>query len=939
VSQNIFISYSRKNETAALTLAERLRSRGLSVWIDQKSIGASSRWTGEIAKAVEEATVMLLLISSDSMASENVLKEVDMALEWKKRIVPIDIEKIPLTRDFMYHLVGRQRVDFNDFEAIYQACLKPIESTIVRPASSTSTHTRERSTIWRSFATRLRGWKWYSWAVLLYSAAAFLQVTEALIQQGQNGLPNVEWSASSEALTVTQVTAYGKTAGYHIGDQLISFDGLHVGKGLLTDAFYDAMKRHRAGDVVPVIVARNGVTITIQDRLRNDPMPNERWYGALACAVAFLIVMFLFVQQPAYPQMAFFTLVMANSLMFVMPPFNIPLPKEGVGFPGILTLVGPLQWLTGIFLLQFACYYLRPLQRRWILIVGYLIVAPSVVAAVYNAIGCLFGRDIRSFEYLPAYVIDADTSTATLLFAAIVVFIVGYIQTKERGVRKRIRVMLWAMSVAVMATIVLELLPPLGVVPFVPHRELILLATLLLTMLGMTFSFARIQVVDFDVVINRTIVYVAVLAILLGVYSGVNGILDAPALSAIAFAMLFAPFKLRVQKFVDRRFFKLAYNYRQAEHDAATALTHTGSVLEVGEYIVGVLTTMLPTNIAAFFTIDEAGGITFISSANAGEPERYRAMGEEVHRRLIEFGPEAWNTSVGLPDLLEPDTKAIGVEDNELRRLGAALLTPVRTAEGGLKGFFLSGRKTNGWKFSAEDINLLQSISVLTTHALARIEHHAEAQLQEAERARFERRRKVKSISGSSLPHEIWVMGDNIQTLRAIELKQLAYGPQSVDIDALVRTVLQSLSSDLLIEQFEVDLQLHADTNVQADPKLLEQSIRTILSHAMKYSSVNRKIDITTETVGANAILRITDHGVGMSADEQAIVFEPFRRGASKSSVSTGAGIGLYVVKHVVEACGGRVELESALGKGTVVSLVLPVMPNLALKPLSAFIV
>src|SRR4051812_33726670 len=145
---------------------------------------------------------MLLLISSDSMASENVLKEVDIALEWKKRIVPVDLEKIPLTRDFMYHLVGLQRVDIGDFEAIYRACLKPIESTIVRTAELPSI--RANWTI--SFFRRFHDWRWFSWVVLLYSLLSVLQVTEGLLHQGENGLPNVEWSAGSTGVIVTSVT-------------------------------------------------------------------------------------------------------------------------------------------------------------------------------------------------------------------------------------------------------------------------------------------------------------------------------------------------------------------------------------------------------------------------------------------------------------------------------------------------------------------------------------------------------------------------------------------------------------------------------------------------------------------------------------------------------------------------------------------------------------
>jgi hypothetical protein len=81
VSQSIFISYSRRDAAPALVLAARLKSRGMEVWIDQQGIEGASRWTSEIAKAIEAASVFMLLIGTESMASENVLKEVDIALE------------------------------------------------------------------------------------------------------------------------------------------------------------------------------------------------------------------------------------------------------------------------------------------------------------------------------------------------------------------------------------------------------------------------------------------------------------------------------------------------------------------------------------------------------------------------------------------------------------------------------------------------------------------------------------------------------------------------------------------------------------------------------------------------------------------------------------------------------------------------------------------
>ena len=881
------------------------------------------------------------------MASENVLKEVDIALEWKKRIVPVDLEKVPLTRDFMYHLVGLQRVDVNDFDAIYRACTKTGDAApVISPQQSGKVddpsreqHTSASGGAIRQIANHLRAWPLRSWLVFAFCLLAAIEVGEALIHNGQVGQPNADWLQGTEVIRLAEVTPVGLAEGLRNGDTMVRFDNVPLGKSEQGDAFYDAMKRHRPGDTVSIVVRRSGLDYLILDRLRSNPMDAGLWYAVLAFGLMItFIVLFSLYAQPKNPQVAPLCVFLATGVMWFAAPFSIPLPKTGIGWPGILTLMGPLMTFEGAFLLHFASYFLRQRQRQWLVWFAYVFTIPHFFSYAYNAVVCLSRTDYSGFVGMPCYLIPAQVSTGTLLLIAIVVMVVGYIQTTERGLRKRIRLVLWSVCFSAMAFVVVGVLPILGVIPWLANGTIILISCFFLTVLCIAIGVTLNQAFDTDIIINKSIVYAGVLVVLLLVYEGMAYGLTrlfggddrtSAWFATILLAMLFEPAKRRAQAFVDRRFFKVSFNFREAEREAAAALTHTGSVLEAGEYVVRVLTTVLPTETAGFYTINQNSGITFVSSANPNEPDRYRDMGEEVHRRMIEFGPEAWDRPVGLPDLLEPQVKAYGVEDDLLRKLGAALLVPVKNPEGGLKAFFLSGKKTTGWKYSADDIDLLQSLSVLTSHALARIEHNLQAQVREAERERFERRKRMKSISGSSLPHEVWVMGDNIQIFRAIEKKQLGLEPRPVDFDALVQTSIQSLGSDLMMEQFELGLDLRAGiegtpATVHIDPKLMEQAIRTLLSHAMKYSVSSRGIEVSTTCSDGFVNLAVCDHGVGISSEDQKHVFEPFSRGSHKEIRPAGAGLGMYIVKHIVEASGGSVEVQSTIGQGTTVSLNLP---------------
>ena len=93
---DIFISYSRKDSRQALALAEQLRASGMEVWIDQHGIEAATSWSSEIVQAIGASGVLVVLLSKGSMESDNVVREISLAFEKKKRILPIE-----LTHDYV----------------------------------------------------------------------------------------------------------------------------------------------------------------------------------------------------------------------------------------------------------------------------------------------------------------------------------------------------------------------------------------------------------------------------------------------------------------------------------------------------------------------------------------------------------------------------------------------------------------------------------------------------------------------------------------------------------------------------------------------------------------------------------------------------------------------------------------------------------------------
>jgi TIR domain len=108
----LFISYSRRDAAFVERLRPALEADGNDVWVDTEDIRGSDQWRASIVEGLREADVMLLLVSPASMASENVEREVNLAAEVKRRILPIVVAPAEMTGSIAFELAGVQELSF-----------------------------------------------------------------------------------------------------------------------------------------------------------------------------------------------------------------------------------------------------------------------------------------------------------------------------------------------------------------------------------------------------------------------------------------------------------------------------------------------------------------------------------------------------------------------------------------------------------------------------------------------------------------------------------------------------------------------------------------------------------------------------------------------------------------------------------------------------------
>lgn len=150
-----------------------------------------------------------------------------------------------------------------------------------------------------------------------------------------------------------------------------------------------------------------------------------------------------------------------------------------------------------------------------------------------------------------------------------------------------------------------------------------------------------------------------------------------------------------------------------------------------------------------------------------------------------------------------------------------------------------------------------------------------------------------------------------------------------IDLKRLIGDAVDARREELEERGFEIEIDTSADVPVvQGDPKLLRIAIDNLLSNAAKYAEGGRWVRVSATHLAADkeVLISVEDRGPGISATEQAEIFEPFTRGQSAIDAQIpGSGIGLSLVRSAAEAHRGTVTLVSEPGNGSKFTLHLPI--------------
>lgn len=166
-------------------------------------------------------------------------------------------------------------------------------------------------------------------------------------------------------------------------------------------------------------------------------------------------------------------------------------------------------------------------------------------------------------------------------------------------------------------------------------------------------------------------------------------------------------------------------------------------------------------------------------------------------------------------------------------------------------------------------------------------------------------------------------MIDKNLTVARIEEQGIEFTPEDCDLSQMINDVVDKQQSISPKHEFDCRIS-NLPATIQGDAGLLDQVFTNLISNAVKYSPAGLHIDIVGLEADGNAVVSITDNGVGIPHDELDRLFQRFFRASTAAGIP-GSGIGLHLCKNLIDLHRGQIHIESDVERGTTITVSIPV--------------
>jgi signal transduction histidine kinase len=485
---------------------------------------------------------------------------------------------------------------------------------------------------------------------------------------------------------------------------------------------------------------------------------------------------------------------------------------------------------------------------------------------------------------------------------------------------------------------------------------------------ALAIAIIKHRLFDVDVVINRSLVYSLLTILTAGIYLIVILVLQHlfagerllfSVIGVFAAAAAFHPAQRKIQDLVDRAFFRQKYDYRRLVLAFGEQAQRAALREDLLDLFLAVLRGVWAPDKAGLYVIDRPA-----------VPSAGLAAGG-IHRG-DDFDESAFSASScdpgpfwARPDSVRSEDGVSYAHDAALAANALELALPLVVPGADVCGWLALGRKRSGERFSREDLSLLRTMAGELMPNLGRIRLQEEVLYERASKERSDELNRLKTEFISTVSHELRTPMSSIQgvaeLLQSGKIKNLeqrekflalmvsesgrlsrflhnvldfgrieqdvkSYSFRPIVVQDILRDVVEAFG--LLLSSQGADVRIQAPARpvvLDGDEDALRQALMNLIDNAIKYSTVDKNVAIDVLEREEDVEIRITDHGIGIAPDDQSRIFERFYRTTEAETLSPrGAGLGLKIAKHIVEAHRGTILIESEVGRGSVFRLIFP---------------
>jgi signal transduction histidine kinase len=167
---------------------------------------------------------------------------------------------------------------------------------------------------------------------------------------------------------------------------------------------------------------------------------------------------------------------------------------------------------------------------------------------------------------------------------------------------------------------------------------------------------------------------------------------------------------------------------------------------------------------------------------------------------------------------------------------------------------------------------------------------------------------------------------NNVLDFSRIDAGVKEYNFREADLVEVVSNSLEAYKFQTSDSGFKIESELPDESIIlKIDKEAIPQVLLNLLNNAVKYSEEEKYIKVKVSKDSTSALISVTDHGVGISKEEQRKIFDKFYRvSTDKTKETPGTGLGLTLSRHIVDAHHGTIEVESEVGRGSTFTVTIP---------------